>query len=108
MTVPRKEPFDLAEGSIELDGEPLGPLPKVSATRATQVIKSKSGAELNRAWNSLDWMSLLKRAGNRSPALIGAPEGSVASADRLYVEKAGIIATTEIIEDVINIKYGGI
>ncbi len=104
MTRPHKALFDLPKRAIHPVGNSLGPLPKGSATRGAKVIKSEWGIELIRAGNNADWISLPKRMVDRIAVLIGALVGSVASADSLYVEKAEIIAGTEIIEEVIQSK----
>lgn len=86
MTLPRKHLFDLPEGVIYLDGNSLGALPASAAARAAQVITQEWGRDLIKAWNTADWISLPKRVGDRIGALIGAPEGSVATGDTLSIK----------------------
>lgn len=86
VSLPRKELFDLPEGVIYLDGNSLGVLPKAVNARVAQTIQAEWGHELIRAWNTADWMGLPTKVANRIAALIGAPEGSVATGDTLSIK----------------------
>ncbi|CUH67630.1 Kynureninase [Thalassovita gelatinovora] len=84
--LPRKDQFDLPEGVIYLDGNSLGPLPKGAVDRAATVLRAEWGQDLIKAWNTAGWMALPKQVGDRIGALIGAPEGSVATGDTLSIK----------------------
>ncbi|CUH74699.1 Kynureninase [Tritonibacter multivorans] len=84
--LPKKHLFDIPAGVIYLDGNSLGVLPKGAAERAQKTITQEWGQELIRAWNTADWISLPQRVGDRIAALIGAPEGSVATGDTLSIK----------------------
>ena len=86
MSLPKKERFDLPDGIIYLDGNSLGPLPRTAAERVTRVMRDEWGADLIKAWNSAGWMDLPRVVGDRIGALIGAPEGSVATGDTLSIK----------------------
>lgn len=86
VSLPRKELFDLPEGVIYLDGNSLGVLPKAVNARVAQTIQAEWGHELIRAWNTADWMGLPTKVANRIAALIGAPDGSVATGDTLSIK----------------------
>lgn len=86
MPLPRKKQFALPEGVIYLDGNSLGPLPRGVAARAEKTIGEEWGQGLIRSWNDAGWMELPRRVGNRIAALIGAPEGSVATGDTLSIK----------------------
>ncbi|RYG90749.1 kynureninase [Loktanella sp. IMCC34160] len=86
VTLPRKDLFDIPEGVIYLDGNSLGVLPCGAADRAAKVIGQEWGQQLIRAWNSAGWMDLPRVVGDRIAALIGAPEGSVATGDTLSIK----------------------
>lgn len=86
MPLPRKKQFALPEGVIYLDGNSLGPLPRGVAARAERVIGEQWAQGLIRSWNDAGWMDLPRRVGNRIAALIGAPEGSVATGDTLSIK----------------------
>lgn len=86
VTLPRKDLFEIPEGVIYLDGNSLGVLPRGAAARAARVIEAEWGQQLIRAWNSAGWMDLPRVVGDRIAALIGAPEGSVATGDTLSIK----------------------
>ena len=86
VALPRKDLFDIPAGVIYLDGNSLGVLPKGAAARATRVIEAEWGQQLIRAWNSAGWMDLPRHVGDRIAALIGAPQGSVATGDTLSIK----------------------
>jgi len=86
MSLPRKDRFDLPEGVIYLDGNSLGPLPKGAIDRVGRVMRDEWGADLIKAWNTAGWMDLPRVVGDRIAALIGAPEGSVATGDTLSIK----------------------
>jgi kynureninase len=85
-SLPRKDLFEIPQGVIYLDGNSLGVLPKGAAERAARVIGQEWGHDLIRAWNSAGWMDLPRVVGDRIAALIGAPEGSVATGDTLSIK----------------------
>ena len=85
-TLPQKSLFELPEDVIYLDGNSLGPLPAGALERAQEVIKNEWGAELIRAWNSADWISLPQVVGDQIAPLIGAPAGSIATGDTLSIK----------------------
>lgn len=82
----RKELFELPSGVIYLDGNSLGPLPKGAMDRAMQTMKDEWGAQLIRAWNTADWISLPQRVGDRIAKVVGAQAGSVTTGDTLSIK----------------------
>ena len=84
--LPRKALFEIPDGVIYLDGNSLGVLPRGVAARAARVIEAEWGGALIRAWNSAGWMDLPRVVGDRIAALIGAPQGSVATGDTLSIK----------------------
>ena len=86
VSLPRKEMFDIPEGVIYLDGNSLGVLPKGAVARASTVIQEEWGGQLIKAWNTAGWMALPSEVGDTIAALIGAPEGSVATGDTLSIK----------------------
>lgn len=77
--------FDLPRGSVYLDGNSLGPLPRAVRERLSRVVDEEWGRMLIRGWNEAGWMDLPSRLGTRIGALIGAPEGTVMVADSTSV-----------------------
>src|SRR5215470_6393257 len=78
--------FDLPDGVIYLDGNSLGALPAAVTTRVAHMIKAEWGEELIRGWNSMGWMTMPRRVGDRVGALIGAPPGTVVMGDTLSIK----------------------
>ena len=86
VSLPRKELFDIPEGMIYLDGNSLGPLPKVVPQRVADVINEEWGQQLIKGWNVAKWMQQPGRVGNQLATLIGAPEDSVVIGDTLSIK----------------------
>ena len=78
---PLRDLFDLPEGTIYLDGNSLGALPRAVAARMAQVVAQEWGRELIKSWNSAGWFQLPHRVGGRIAPLIGAGAGEVVAAD---------------------------
>jgi kynureninase len=71
-------------GLIYLDGNSLGPLPRVTRTRIAQVVTEEWGAGLVRSWNR--WIGLPLEVGDLIGAhLVGAGPGQVAVCDSTTV-----------------------
>ncbi len=81
-----REFFDLPKGVIYLDGNSLGPLPRNAVDRMRHVMEREWGAQLIRAWNQSDWITLPARVGARIGRLIGAPKDSVTTGDTLTIK----------------------
>ena len=75
--------FDLPEGVVYMDGNSLGPLPRVALRRLDRTAREEWGGMLVTAWNRAGWMDMPRRLGDRIARLIGAPEGSVMVGDTL-------------------------
>ncbi|MES2071794.1 MAG: kynureninase [Pseudomonadota bacterium] len=73
--------FDLPEGTIYLDGNSLGAMPKAAQTRALDVITREWGQDLIKSWNLAGWFDLPSRLGNLLAPLIGAAAGEVVVTD---------------------------
>jgi kynureninase len=82
---PLRERFDLPAGTIYLDGNSLGVLPKSTAARVQDVITREWGQDLITSWNSAGWIDLPLRVGDRIGALIGARPGETIAADATSV-----------------------
>jgi kynureninase len=77
--------FQLPEGVIYLDGNSLGPLPRSTPERLSQIVSREWGRDLIQSWNTADWMGLPHRVGARLAPLIGAFEDEVVAADSTSV-----------------------
>ncbi|WP_418316517.1 kynureninase [Piscinibacter sakaiensis] len=82
---PLREQFDLPDGTIYLDGNSLGVLPKATAARVQQLISEEWGRDLIKSWNSAGWIDLPQRVGNKIARLVGAGENELVVADSTSV-----------------------
>lgn len=62
---PLRQAFELPKGVVYLDGNSLGPLPKVVPKALAQVIERQWGASLIKSWNDHDWINLPSRVGEK-------------------------------------------
>lgn len=84
-TLPRREDFELPSGVIYLDGNSLGPLPRLARERVSSAAAEEWGTMLVRGWTEAGWIDLPKRVGERIAGLIGAEPGTVIAADSTSV-----------------------
>jgi len=80
-----RDAFDIPDGVVYLDGNSLGPLPKVAREALHHAIETEWRTDLIKSWNTAGWIDLPTRTGDRIARLIGAPTGSVICADSVSV-----------------------
>jgi kynureninase len=73
--------FDLPAGTIYLDGNSLGVLPRATLGRVQAVIQKEWGQDLIKSWNSAGWIDLPTRIGDKIARLVGAAPGELIVAD---------------------------
>src|SRR5688500_4507930 len=73
------------QGTIYLDGNSLGVLPKAAITRVREVVEDEWGHGLIRSWNGAGWITLSERIGDKIARLVGAGPGEVVVADSTSV-----------------------
>ncbi len=78
---PLKHQFSLPAGTLYLDGNSLGAMPKATAARVQQVIADEWGRDLIKSWNTAGWIDLPARIGDKIGRLIGAAPGETIVAD---------------------------
>ncbi|MCU0927971.1 MAG: kynureninase, partial [Burkholderiaceae bacterium] len=78
---PLREQFELPPGTIYLDGNSLGVLPKATAARVQQVVTDEWGRDLITSWNQAGWITLPQRVGDKIARLVGAGPGELVVAD---------------------------
>jgi kynureninase len=78
---PLRDRFDIPDGTIYLDGNSLGALPRAVPARVAEVVSGQWGRDLITSWNVHDWIDLPRRVGERIAPLIGAEPGTVVVAD---------------------------
>ncbi len=80
-----RERFFVPDGTIYLDGNSLGCLPRTAPSRLTEVIRREWGEDLIRSWNTADWIGMPQRLAARIAPLIGARVDEVIVADSTSV-----------------------
>ena len=80
-----RDRFFLPLGTIYLDGNSLGVLPKATVERQRKVVAEEWGSELIRSWNSRGWIDAPARVGAKIARLIGAKPHEVIVADSVSV-----------------------
>jgi kynureninase len=86
-----REWFTLPAGTIYLDGNSLGALPRVTPERLAQVVEAWR-RDLIGSWNRHDWIGWPRRVGDRIAGLIGAQPGEVIVADSTSVNLFKLLA----------------
>lgn len=81
-----RERFDLPEGTLYLDGNSLGALPKTVAARVREAVEKEWGRGLIRSWNEAGWYRAPQRIGAKIARLIGAADDEVIVADSTSVD----------------------
>lgn len=76
-----KHQFDLPAGTIYLDGNSLGVLPRATLGRVQEVIQKEWGQDLIKSWNTAGWIALPSRIGDKIARLVGAAPGELIVAD---------------------------
>ena len=83
---PLRQQFQLPAGTVYLDGNSLGALPRNAAARVQQVIEREWGDDLIQSWNKAGWMSHPQRVADKIGRLIGAAPGEAIVADTTLAE----------------------
>ncbi|MGN6132665.1 MAG: aminotransferase class V-fold PLP-dependent enzyme, partial [Nocardioidaceae bacterium] len=68
----RRELFVLPEGTIYLDGNSLGALPRAVPGHLQRVVAEQWGQGLISSWNTADWINLPRRVAAKIAPLLGA------------------------------------
>src|SRR5690606_178885 len=80
-----RDRFQLRGGLIYLDGNSLGALPTVTASRLTRVIAEEWGEGLITSWLDAEWSTAPQRVGDKIARLLGAAPGEIIAADSTSV-----------------------
>jgi kynureninase len=76
-----RERFQVPAGVIYLDGNSLGPAPKVVFAALEQAARREWAEGLIRSWNAANWFTLTDSLGDRIARLIGAEPGETVVSD---------------------------
>ena len=82
---PLRDLFALPPGTIYLDGNSLGAMPKATAARVASALTQEWGHDLIRSWNTAGWFALPQKAGDQIARLVGAAPGEVVATDSTSV-----------------------
>jgi kynureninase len=77
--------FELPDGTIYLDGNSLGALPRATSERLQRAVTQEWGRDLIGSWNSAGWIELPARVGDKIARLVGARPGELVVADSTSV-----------------------
>ncbi len=80
-----RDRFALPEGTIYLDGNSLGALPRGVRARMDDVIGREWGRDLIASWNSADWYGAPARVGAKLAPILGAEPDEVTITDSISV-----------------------
>ena len=80
-----RDAFVIPKGMIYLDGNSLGLLPRVAASRAREVVEQEWGRSAISGWNDHHWIDLPLRVGGQIAKLIGAGEDEVIAGETTSV-----------------------
>jgi kynureninase len=76
-----RELFALPAGTLYLDGNSLGVMPRATPTRVADVVTREWGQDLIQSWNKAGWFAMPLLVGDKIARLIGAGAGEVVAAD---------------------------
>jgi kynureninase len=77
--------FHIPEGTIYLDGNSLGVMPRSAPARVADVVAREWGNDLIQSWNKNGWFTLPAKVGDKIARLIGAAPGTVVATDSTSV-----------------------
>jgi len=97
-----RDQFVLPAGTVYLDGNSLGALPKSAAARVAQVLNQEWGEQLIQSWNSAGWIDLPQRIGDKIGRLVGARPGELVVADSTSVNLFKVLSAA------LNIAAAGV
>lgn len=81
----RRDAFEIPDGTVYLDGNSLGALPRQVPSALADVAAYQWGTRLIRSWNEADWWGAPERVGDTVGALVGAAPGQVVVGDSTSV-----------------------
>ncbi|MFT5710955.1 MAG: kynureninase [Halioglobus sp.] len=87
-----REKFSIPPGTLYLDGNSLGVMPRGAMARATEVVEQEWGAGLIKSWNDASWWALPVTLGDKIATLIGADAGEVIVTDSTGINLYKVMA----------------
>ncbi|MCC5451758.1 kynureninase [Rheinheimera sp. UJ51] len=93
-----REAFVLPDDTIYLDGNSLGPMPKVCAERAQEVLHQQWSQDLIKSWNTHQWIELPSKVGSKIAALIGAAPEQVICCDSTSINLFKVLSSALLLQ----------
>ena len=87
-----RERFVLPDGTIYLDGNSLGAMPRAVAPRMREAVEREWAVGLIRSWNDAGWYTAPQRAAARIARLVGADADEVIVTDSISVNLFKLVA----------------
>jgi kynureninase len=84
--------FDVPVGTIYLDGNSLGAMPKRAREIAARVLDAEWAPQLIKSWNAAGWFEMPRRLGDKLARLIGAAAGEVVVTDTTSINLFKVLA----------------
>ena len=81
----KRAAFEVEDGTVYLDGNSLGALPKAVEARLAHVVTHEWGTLRIRSWEESGWWTAPERIGDRIAPLVGAAEGQIVVGDSTSV-----------------------
>jgi kynureninase len=82
---PLHDQFHLPPGTVYLDGNSLGVMPRSAPARIAQAVTQEWGTDLIQSWNKAGWFALPQQLGDQVARLVGAAPGEVVVSDSTSV-----------------------
>ncbi len=76
-----RELFAVPAGTIYLDGNSLGVMPKATPARVADTVTREWGTDLIQSWNKAGWFQMPQKVGDKIARLVGAQQGEVVATD---------------------------
>jgi kynureninase len=87
--------FALPPGTIYLDGNSLGVMPKAAPARVADVVTREWGTDLIQSWNKNGWFQMPQKVGDKIARLIGANAGEVVATDSTSINLFKVLSAAQ-------------
>ena len=86
--------FALPTGTIYLDGNSLGVMPRTTPARVADVVTREWGTDLIQSWNKAGWFAMPQAVGDKIARLIGAGAGEVVATDSTSINLFKVLSAS--------------
>ncbi|RAJ66711.1 kynureninase [Streptomyces sp. Amel2xB2] len=100
--------LDGPEGTVYLDGNSLGALPRSVPARLADVVEREWGRLLIRSWSESGWWTAPERTGDRIAPLVGADPGQIVVGDSTSVNVfKAVVGAVRLVREEHGVAEGG-